>query len=275
MSEVFPKTVEFPSLGPVCRLGLASRGNTDLPAEAVHEAIDRGVNYLNWCGTENGMRRAIAELGSQRDNVKIAVQLESRSAAVAQREFEQICTELNTDVIDVVTYYYVEDQHDWDRIHESDGAAGYLEMLKSEGRIKSIGLTSHQRPLATSFVETSEHLDMLMIRYNAAHRGAEDDIFPSVEGRLPIVSFTALRWGALLRPTPTDPPDFVIPPAIDWYRFALAPSAVSVTLMAPNDLEELRQNLSLLDEWQGLSEERHAELAAHGNRVREHAGRFP
>ncbi len=275
MSAPLPKTVDFPSVGTVCRLGLASRGNTDLPADAVHEAIERGVNYLNWCGTENGMRRAIAELGSRRNDVRIAIQLESRSAEVARREFEQICEELGTDVIDVVTYYYVEDREDWDRIHASDGAAGYLEMLKSEGRVKSIGLTSHQRPLAASFIQDSDHLDMLMLRYNAAHRGAEDDVFPLTHGRLPVVSFTALRWGALLRPTPTDPPDFTIPPATDWYRFALAHPAVSVTLMAPHDADELRQNLTLLDEWHALSEERHAELAAHGDRVREHAGRFP
>ena len=48
----------------VCRLGLASRGNTHLDADCVRYAVERGVNFLNWCGTSgNCMSRAIASLG--------------------------------------------------------------------------------------------------------------------------------------------------------------------------------------------------------------------
>ena len=51
-----------------------------------------------------------------------------------------------------------------------------------------------------------------MIRYNAAHRGAEREVFPVTDAiGMPVIAYTALRWGALLRPTPDDPPGFRVP----------------------------------------------------------------
>ena len=42
--------------------------------------------------------------------------------------------------------------------------------------------------------------------YNAAHRGAETDVFPVTAALgMPVVAYTALRWGALMRPTREDP----------------------------------------------------------------------
>src|SRR5215510_2545746 len=49
--------------------------------------------------------------------------------------------------------------------------------------------------------------NQLRTGYNAAHRGAERDIFPvTSERKMPVVTFTGLRWGALLRSTADDPP---------------------------------------------------------------------
>ena len=43
-------------------------------------------------------------------------------------------------------------------------------------------------------------LDMFMVRYNAAHTGAEQDIFPHLAKRKPaLVAYTATRWRGLLK----------------------------------------------------------------------------
>jgi len=52
----------------------------------------------------------------------------------------------------------------------------------------------------------------------------------------------------LLEPTPNDPAGFVPPPAREWYRWALCQPAVSVALMAPDNGDELAQNLALLND---------------------------
>ena len=56
---------------PVCRLGLACRGGSGLRPEDVHHALGRGVNFLNWPGTEDALSRAVAELGPRRERVVV------------------------------------------------------------------------------------------------------------------------------------------------------------------------------------------------------------
>jgi aryl-alcohol dehydrogenase-like predicted oxidoreductase len=266
---------DLPNLGRVCRLGLATRGYCKLDAASVIFAIDRGVNYLNWCGQPDGMRDAIRGLGSRRKEVVIAVQLEARSAGDARQELDALLKELRTEYIDVATYYYVEHEDEWRQIIAAGGAADVVEEARRQGKVRSIGLTSHQRKLAAKFAG-SGRLDLVMLRYNAAHRGAEQDVFPiTVERGLPVVAFTCLRWGALLESTPDDPTGFVPPPAREWYRWVLCQPVVSVALMAPNNGDELRQNLALLDDWRYLAPQDFEAMQAHGERVRRHAPNFP
>jgi aryl-alcohol dehydrogenase-like predicted oxidoreductase len=119
-------------------------------------------------------------------------------------------------------------------------------------------------------------LDLLMLRYNAAHRGAETEVLPAATALgLPVVAYTCLRWGALLRGTPADPPGLVVPRAPAWYRFALQHPAVTVALMAPADRAELEEDLTVLEASGPLGAAEYEALAAHGRRVRQHAGRFP
>jgi predicted aldo/keto reductase-like oxidoreductase len=92
---------------------------------------------------------------------------------------------------------------------------------------------------------------------------------------MPIIAYTALRWGGLLRTTPDDPAGFVVPPASAWYRFALQSPAVSVVLSAPQNRAEMEEALKVLDATGPLSDPEFARLAEHGQRVRRHAGNFP
>ena len=264
-----------PGLPTVCRLGLATRGNTHLKAEDVEWAVSRGINYLNWCGHPDGMSRAIARMGQTRREVVIAAQFEARSAGEAEREFNAILDRLQTDYIEALTLYYVESQNEWDEITAPGGSWEYLAEEKRRGRLKLIGLTSHQRALAAEWAQSGK-LDLLMVRYNAAHRGAERDVFPVTEARkIPVVTFTGLRWKALLKHTPEDPPGFTPPSAVDCYRFCLANPSVAVALAAPGNRKELEQDLALLDDWRAPDPDSNEALRAHGDRVRKHAGVFP
>jgi predicted aldo/keto reductase-like oxidoreductase len=267
-------TVLAAGLPAVCRLGLATRGNTHLESDDIESAIARGINYLNWCGHPDGLSRAIGRLGSARKQVVVAAQFEARSAHDAEREFTSMLEQMRTDYIDVLTLYYVESQSEWDEIVGPSGAWDYLAEEKRKGRLKLIGLTTHQRPLAAQWAQ-SEKLDLLMIRYNAAHRGAEHDVFPVARQRqIPVVAFTALRWKALLARTPEDPDGFTPPSAADCYRFCLADPAVAVALAAPGNRRELEESLALLDDWRPPDAAARERLLAHGDRVKRHAGAF-
>jgi len=262
------------SLPPVCRLGLATRGNTRLQADDVERAIERGVNYLNWCGHADGLSRAVARMGSARKKIVVAAQFEARTTQDGERELTLMLEQLETDSIDVLTLYYVESESEWSEMIAPGGVWNYLAEEQKRGRVKLIGLTSHQRALAAHWAQSGK-LDLLMIRYNAAHRGAEREIFPIAQQKqIPVVTFTGLRWKALLQSTPDDPPAFVTPSARDCYRFCLSHPSVSVALMAPENRMELEENLALLDDWRETEAAERAFLADHGDRVKRHAGVF-
>ncbi|HLJ12324.1 MAG TPA: aldo/keto reductase [Planctomycetaceae bacterium] len=274
----------FPARGfgkPVSRLGLASRGGSEITPDDVFYAVDRGVNFLNWPGEadgpccDDGLSQAIAALGQRRESVVVCVQFGSRTAGEAASELRSILATLRTKYIDCLTLYYVEHADEWRQLIGPGGALDCLKKAKRDGLVRRIGLTSHQRTLAADMAK-SDAIDVLMIRYNAAHRGAEREIFPVTDAlEKPVIAYTALRWGALLRPTSGDPPDFELPGAIDWYRFVLQLPSVAVVLAAPNDRTELEHDLDLLAVRGPLPDAEYARLAAHGDRVRQSAGSFP
>jgi aryl-alcohol dehydrogenase-like predicted oxidoreductase len=264
---------------PVRRLGLASHGQTAVTPDDVLYAVERGVNFLNWPGgprSDGGpdaFSKAIAALGPRRDSVVVCAQFGARTAADAAADLRSALAELRTDYIDVLTIYYVESREEWQELSGPGGALECLLAARRDGVVRRIGVTSHQRPLAAEMARTG--LDVLMVRYNAAHRGAEREVFPVAEELgVPVITYTATRWGGLMRATPDDPPGFVVPRAPEWYRFVLQSPSVAVALAAPHDRAELDEDLTVLEAGP-LSTEEYGRLAEHGARVRRHAGNFP
>lgn len=277
MSELARLSEGLPA---VPRLGIATRGNTSLSDGDVDYALSRGVRYFNWCGRPDGLSRAVAGLGARRKEVVLAAQFKARSAEQAVREMEWMLAHTRSERLEVVTLYYVESAEEWKAITASGGAWEVLDRYRSEGRIGMLGLTSHQRSLAAGWAAEiapsgRRRLDMLMIRYNAAHTGAERDVFPvTSELGMPVVTFTGLRWRDLLRSTPDDPAGLRPPSTEECYRFCMMHPAVSVALAAPNGRAELVEALRALD---GRTEFDHAwleRMRAHGRRVHRHARQF-
>lgn len=116
-----------------------------------------------------------------------------------------------------------------------------LVKLREEGLVRAIGTSIHDRPRAGRMVEDSP-LHLFMIRYNAAHPGAEKEIFPHYAKRRPMtVAYTATSWRKLLKvPKGWDGPPMT---AADCYRFCLSSPHVDVVLSAPKTLDQLRENL--------------------------------
>ncbi len=136
---------------PVTRLGLATRGNTRLAADDVAWAVSRGVHYFNWCGYDDGMAQAVRERRFERDSVVVAMQLAARDRSSAAREIEEAFRLLGTERLDVVTFYYVEEEREWEEITRAGGAFETLEALRRQGHVRLIGLTTHQRALGAQW----------------------------------------------------------------------------------------------------------------------------
>jgi aryl-alcohol dehydrogenase-like predicted oxidoreductase len=127
----------------------------------------------------------------------------------------------------------------------TDGIVDELLKLRDEGKVRALGVSIHDRERAGRLARDSV-LDLFMIRYNAAHPGAERDIFPHLEKRKPaIVAYTATSWRKLLRRPGGY--DGQVMTAGDCYRFCLSSEYVDVVLTGPKSRAELEENLDAVE----------------------------
>ncbi len=152
---------------------------------------------------------------------------------------------LGIEVLDAFFIEYVHPGDNPDVMFGKNGVLDELQQWKKNGLVRFVGATAHDRSLAKQLA-ADPRVDVLMHRFNMAHRKASREVFPAAaKGQMPIVAFTATRWGTLLEPIA----DWrgVPPSASDCYRYCLAEPAVQVVLTAPHSLAELEQNLDVLE----------------------------
>src|SRR5262249_26232344 len=145
---------------PVCRLGLASRGDSAITPDDVLYALGRGVDFLNWPGLAEGpsggdaFTAAVASIGSERTSVVVCAQFWARTATDAEAELRSALATLGTDYVDALTLYYVERPDEWEEITSPGGSLRYLHDAKRDGIVRRIGVTSHQRKLAARMAQS-------------------------------------------------------------------------------------------------------------------------
>ncbi|MBM3268442.1 MAG: aldo/keto reductase [Candidatus Sericytochromatia bacterium] len=190
-------------------------------------------------GLFEGVRRLIK--AGHRDSLVLISESSFPFAFATRRELEKHLRGLGTDHLDVWLAGWVKSR--WE-VRPAMWAE--LERLRAAGKTRAIGLSSHNRVLAAALAHELP-IDVLMIRYNAAHRGAEREIFPSIEtlgDRRPgIIAYTATRWGMLLRPLPAQGfPAAMTGP--ECYRFVLDHPQVDAVWCAPASLAELAEDVA-------------------------------
>jgi aryl-alcohol dehydrogenase-like predicted oxidoreductase len=152
---------------------------------------------------------------------------------------------LGIGLIDVFFIEYVHPGDDPEVMFGKNGVLDELCQWKESGCVRFVGATAHDRSLAKRLA-ADPRVDVLMHRFNMAHRKAAYEVFPAAaKARTPIVAFTATRWGTLLEPHADWPGP--APTASDCYRYCLTEPAVHVVLTSPRSLAELEQNLEVLE----------------------------
>jgi aryl-alcohol dehydrogenase-like predicted oxidoreductase len=223
------------------RLGLAC--NFGIDAAGVDWALgEGGMQYVFWT-PRHKLATEVLRRALKRDRDRYAVATGPTTALWSgnlRRYVDKVRTTLDIDQIDVLQMFWLGKISRW-----APRIVAELESLRDEGAVRAIGISIHDRKRAAELARSSP-LDLLMIRYNAAHPGAERDVFPHLpEGRHTVVSYTATCWRYLLRrPKGWQGP---MPTAGDCYRFCLSSPHVDVTLTGPANLEQLRENLMALD----------------------------
>ncbi|MDH5672300.1 MAG: hypothetical protein OEZ06_09135 [Myxococcales bacterium] len=247
--------------GLVCaRMGIGS--DQGLDADSLCWAFERGINYFYWGSRRTpGMREAIVSLSpSHREQLVVAVQSYDPTGLLLPRTFRRGLSELGLDYADVLILGK-RDGEVSSRIEKAVLA------LKDAGLVRTLCVSAHDRSMFARHLARGIY-DLIMVRYNCAHPGAEREVFPLIDAMEQppgVIVYNATRWGQLFDPA-FMPSGEVTPEPTHLYRHALSHRRVDMVLTAPATRAQLAQNLEALEKGP-LDDDERAWLARVGRHV--------
>ena len=152
------------------------------------DAAERlGINYFDLYASDPNLRAAIgAALKGRRERFVIQSHLcsvwkdgqycRTRDLDETKRGFEEMLSLLGTDSIDVGMIHYCDAMSDWEAIVDN-GILDYARELKRAGRIRHIGLSSHN-PLVAERAVLEGGIEVLMFSVNPCYdlQPADEDV---------------------------------------------------------------------------------------------------
>jgi len=243
----------------VHRYGISASYGLD--EKGVREAIELGVNYIFWSPVKKFLRTIVKDtVIKDRERFLLATgPILGYFGGSVRRATEKALRASGSDYLDVVQVFWAGRMSALTR-----GVVGELVKLREEGKARAIGVSIHDRKRAAKLAADGP-LDFFMIRYNAAHPGAETDIFPHLPAKKPVIAaYTSTSWGKLLRP----PKGWNGPAASagDCYRFCLSNPNVDLVVSAPKTAAQMRENMQALARGP-LDEQEMAHMRALGKAV--------
>ncbi len=232
----------------VSRLGIAA--SYGVTGAAVESAFERGVNYLYWGSRRtDGFCAALRNLRLHRERMILVVQSYTRMAGLMVGSLERALRRIQYDYADVLLLGM------WNK-PVGPRILDAARQLRDRGLARFLAVSTHTRALVPVIAEAQD-FDVVHFRYNAAHPGAETDIFPHLPAanKPGLVAFTATSWGQLLgvRSIPAMfnggyriPRGEHTPTATDCYRFVLTRPEVDVCMSGPADASQMEQALEAL-----------------------------
>ena len=142
------------------------------------EAEALGINYFDLYTSDPSVRAAVGEaLEGRREKFYIQSHLcsvwkngqylRTRKLDEVKAGFEEMMALIRTDYLDVGMIHYCDAMKDWAAIVEN-GILDYAVELKAQGRIRHIGLSSHNPQVARAAVETGK-IEVLMFSVNPCY----------------------------------------------------------------------------------------------------------
>lgn len=146
-----------------------------------------GINYFDLYASDPDMRRAVGQaLKGRREKFLIQSHLcsvwkngqyaRTRRPGEVKAGFEEMMSLLGTDYLDVGMIHYCDAMSDWEDI-QKNGILDYAKELKSSGRIRHIGLSSHN-PLVAERAVKEGAIEVLMFSVNPCYdlQPANEDV---------------------------------------------------------------------------------------------------
>ena len=166
----------------VSEIGIGCEGLTDHEGALMGEFLDLaeqfGINYLDFYAPDPRMRELLGKaLQGRRDKFVLQAHLcavwkngqyeRTRNIGQVRASFGEMLQLLQTDFIDVGMVHYVDSLADWQQVKDGP-VMRYARELQAQGRIRHIGMSSHN-PVAAQAAVESGLIDVLMFSVNPCY----------------------------------------------------------------------------------------------------------
>lgn len=179
---------------PIMRLGM------DEAVEVVRHSYELGIRFFDtahfYGDSEEKMGRALEPF---REDVVIATKVWARDKAGASEQLAMSFERLRTERIDLIQCHNVSKREDLEKILGPGGSYEVLVKAKEEGRVGSIGFSSHNPDTAVRGCN-SGRFDTLQFPFNFIEHDPLENVFPAaLEKGMGIIAMKPLGGGLLNR----------------------------------------------------------------------------
>jgi len=167
----------------VTRLGFGGipiqRLTEDDAVKVISKCLDLGINYLD---TANGYTTSEERIGraikGRRKDVFVATKTFPGTPEIIEKNLELSLKRLDTDYIDLYQFHGVNDTPTMQKILDPEnGLMKVFEKAKKAGKIRHIGVTSHQMDAAKAMVKTGR-FETILFPFNFITSEPADELLP-------------------------------------------------------------------------------------------------
>ncbi len=159
------------------------RLSRDEAVRVLRHAVDRGVNYFDTASAYRDSEEKIGDaFAGMRAKVVLSTKTLKRGAADATEQLEKSLRLLRTDHIDLYQLHQISQEQEWRQVTAPAGALEAVMKAKAAGKIRYVGVTSHNLRMALTMVK-SGLFDSLQFPFNLIEEGAKDELFAECRDR--------------------------------------------------------------------------------------------
>ncbi len=165
--------------------------------KVVRAAYEAGINFFDTArGYTTSERRVGLALKDVRNKVYIATKGMVTTRQEAERDFSTSLNEFQMDYVDLYQIHNVRNKERLEKVLAPGGALEYLKEQREKGKIRFIGVTSHNPELLIEAIKTGE-FDTVMVPFNFIERQAEKLIKFAEEKNIGIIIMKPFAGGAI------------------------------------------------------------------------------
>jgi predicted aldo/keto reductase-like oxidoreductase len=152
------------------------RLDEDTAVSVLRRAYESGITLFDTANAYRDSEKKIGRaLGEVRDKVVLATKTIIRDAIGAVEQLENSLHMLKTDYIDLYQLHQIAQETEWDFVTRPGGALEALIKAKKQGKIRYIGVTSHNLAMAVKLVKTGL-FSTVQFPFNFIEDAAKDEL---------------------------------------------------------------------------------------------------